>query len=89
MDKQETEYQRLIAERYGEYRNSYDDAATFRSLYTDPGEDGHEEEMLEFLKSHPNATFQEVLAYDNSFYVPIEIVPDDEIDSEDDEDERL
>lgn len=82
MEKQETEYQKLVAERYGEYRNSYDDAATFRSLYTDPGEDGHEAEMLEFLKSHPDATFQEALAYDISFYVPLEIVPGDEMEDE-------
>lgn len=82
MDKHETEYQKLVVERFGEYRDTYDDAATFRALYTDPGEHGHEAEMLEFLKSHPDATFQETLAYDISFYVPLEIVPDDEMEDE-------
>lgn len=84
MRKGETEYQKLLVERFGELANDWDNKTTFKALYNDPGEEGYEAEMLEFLKSHPDSTFQELVQYDFSFYgdEPLEIVDDDEMDEE-------
>lgn len=76
----ESEYQKLLMERYG-HEN---DTLALQALYTDPQEEGYEEEMLEWVKAHPDATFDELIRFDFSFYEPLEIVDDDELDDEDD-----
>lgn len=80
MKKHESEYQKLLMERYGSLALNKLDKTALRALYNDPGEDGYEEEMLEFLNMHPNASLQELIDYDFSFYSPIEIVEDNNID---------
>ena len=76
VEKEKTEYQALLKARFGELADDRDNKTTFKALYNDPGDRGYEVEMLEFLKSHPDATFQELVAYDFSFYTPPEIVDD-------------
>lgn len=76
MRKGQSEYQKLLMERYG----GENDKLALLSLYEDPEEDGYEEEMLEWMKEHPDATFDELVHFDFSFYEPLEIVDDDELD---------
>lgn len=76
-------YQKILMERYD--RSSLDklDKMLLDDMCTIPSENGFEEEMLEWLEEHPNATLQEVAAYEDSFLEPLEIVGDDELDDED------
>ena len=60
------------------------DRTALRALYNDPQEEGYEDEMLEWVKAHPDATFDELLHFDFSFYEPLEIVDDDELEDEED-----
>lgn len=83
MQKNESRYQKLLMERYGTLPLDKLDKIALRALYNDPGEDGHEEEVLEWMESHPEASFQELLKYNSSFYSPLEIVEDDEPEEED------
>jgi len=82
--EQESEYQRLLMKRYGHLNLDKLDSLSLDGLYEDPQTFGYEHEMLEWLKTHPDATFQELVAFDFSFYEPLEIVDDDEPDSEGD-----
>ncbi len=79
----ESEYQKLLMERYGHLAVEKLDKSTLQALYNDPQEEGYEDEMLEWLKEHPNATFDELIHFDFSFYEPLEIV-DDELDGGED-----
>ena len=49
-----------------------------------PKQYGVEEEMLRYLKHHPNVSFQEVDEYFYSMLPPVEIVDDDLLDDEED-----
>lgn len=80
----ESEYQKLLIERYGHCVSDKLDRSTLRALYNDPQEEGYEDEMLEWMKEHPNATFEELIHFDFSFYEPLEIVDDDELEDEED-----
>ena len=80
--KRESEYQKLLMERYGYLESDKENQTTLKMLYRDPQEEGYEDEMLEWLKAHPDATFDELIRFDFSFYEPIEIVDDDELDAE-------
>ena len=80
--KRESEYQKLLMERYGYLESDKENQTTLKMLYRDPQEEGYEDEMLEWLKAHPDATIDELIRFDFSFYEPIEIVDDDELDAE-------
>lgn len=79
LNKHQSEYQKLLMGRYGHEQ----DKLALLALYEDPEEEGYEDEMLEWMKEHPNATFEELIHFDFSFYEPLEIVDDDELDEED------
>ena len=80
----ESEYQKLLMERYEHLAVNKLDKSTLRALYNDAQEEGYEDEMLEWMKEHPDATFEELIHFDFSFYEPLEIVDDDdELDEED------
>jgi hypothetical protein len=80
LNKHQSEYQKLLMERYGHEQ----DKLALLALYEDPQEEGYEDEMLEWMKEHPDATFEELIHFDFSFYEPLEIVDDDdELDEED------
>ena len=80
----ESEYRKLLMERYEHLAVNKLDKSTLRALYNDPQEEGYEDEMLEWMKEHPDATFEELIHFDFSFYEPLEIVDDDdELDEED------
>jgi len=80
LNKHQSEYQKLLMERYGHEQ----DKLALLALYEDPQEEGYEDEMLEWMKEHPDATFEELIHFDFSFYEPREIVDDDdELDEED------
>lgn len=74
----ESEYQKLLMERYGHFVVDKLDKSTLRALYNDPQEEGYEDDMLEWMKEHPDATFDELIHFDFSFYEPIEIVDDED-----------
>ena len=78
LNKHQSEYQKLLMERYGQEQ----DRLALLALYEDPGEEVYEDEMLEWMKEHPDATFDELIHFDFSFYEPLEIVDDDELDEE-------
>lgn len=79
LNKHQSEYQKLLMERYGHEQ----DKLALLALYEDPQEEGYEDEMLEWMKEHPDATFEELIHFDFSFYEPLEIVDDDdELDEE-------
>lgn len=82
--EQESEYQKILMERYGHLAKDKLDRTALRALYNDPQREGYEDEMLEWIKEHPDATFDELIHFDFSFYDPLEIVDDDELDGEDD-----
>lgn len=79
LNKHQSEYQKLLMGRYGHEQ----DKLALLALYEDPEEEGYEDEMLEWMKEHPDATFEELIHFDFSFYEPLEIVDDDELDEED------
>ena len=80
----ESEYQELLMERYEHLAVDKLDKSTLRALYNDPQREGYEDEMLDWMKEHPDATFEELIHFDFSFYEPLEIVDDDdELDEED------
>lgn len=58
------EYIALVEKRYGPLKkNSYEDYANYGWLKDAPGAYLVEEEMLEFMKTHPNATSRECCFY--------------------------
>ncbi len=82
--EQESEYQKILMERYAPLAKDKLYRTALRALYNDPQEEGYEDEMLEWVKAHPDATFDELLHFDFSFYEPLEIVDDDELEDEED-----
>ena len=82
--EQESEYQKILMERYAPLAKDKLDRTALRALYNDPQEEGYEDEMLEWVKAPPDATFDELLHFDFSFYEPLEIVDDDELEDEED-----
>ena len=82
--EQESEYQKILMERYAPLAKDKLDRTALRALYNDSQEEGYEDEMLEWVKAHPDATFDELLHFDFSFYEPLEIVDDDELEDEED-----
>ncbi len=80
MGKIASEYQTLLMQRYGSIELDKLDKIALSALKRDPAEDGYEEEMLQWMKNNPNATFQELLRFNASFYCPLEIVDDDDMD---------
>lgn len=80
----ESEYQKLLIERYEHLAVGKLEKNALYALYYDPQEEGYEDEMLEWMKEHPDATFDELIRFDFSHYEPLEIVDGDELDDEDD-----
>ncbi len=76
---QETEYQKILMERYATMAKDKLDRAALRALYTDPKENGYEDEMLDWVNSHPDATLDDLIRFDFSHYEPMEVVDDDEM----------
>lgn len=82
-NEQESEYQKILMERYESQVKDKLDQTALRALYNDPQWEGYEDEMLEWVKAHPDATLEELLRFDFSFYEPLEIVDGDEFGEED------
>lgn len=77
-----TEYQKLLMNRHNLPGLNKLDKMLLDALCEIPGEDGFEDEMLIWLKEHPNADLQEIATYMNNFLEPLEIVDDDEMDED-------
>ena len=58
--EQESEYQKILMERYAPLAKDKLDRTALRALYNDPQEEGYEDEMLEWVKAHPDATFLKI-----------------------------
>lgn len=78
-----SEYQLLLRERFLAQANE-DEKVLMIGLALGPKQYGVEEEMLRYLKHHPNASFREVDEYFYSMLPPVEIVDDDLLDDEED-----
>ena len=84
MKDHSTEYQDILKERFGNRELDQSDRLLLREISIVPGENGFQQEMLKWLKAHPNADLQELAEYEFRFLPPLEVVDDDELD----EDER-
>lgn len=80
-----SQYVQLLLSRYGD-NVSEDDRDSLRALKEIPKENGMEGEMLAFLQEHPEASFQDVMAFFFNLMdwnEPLEIVDDDDLDEDD------
>lgn len=77
------EYQSILMDRYDNSGLDKLDKMLLADMCAIPCENGFEEEMLDWLNEHPNASLQEVARFEASFLTPLEIVDDDELDEED------
>lgn len=77
------EYQSILIDRYDNSDLDKLDKMLLADMCAIPSENGFEEEMLDWLNEHPNASLQEVARFEGSFLTPLEIVDDDELDEED------
>ncbi len=82
MKKRLTEYQQLLMDRYAGTGKSDYERTCLISLLLGPTEYDFEDEMLEYLKAHPNASIQELDDYAAPFFPELEIVDDDELDED-------
>ncbi len=58
------EYTKIIEERYGQYKNgTYEESNDYLWMFDAPEQYLNEGEMLEYVKSHPEATLKEILNY--------------------------
>lgn len=76
-----TEFVRLMVDRFSDDvygRNNHEDVADYLYIINAPGQSGLEPEMLEFAKSHPDATVKELIDYFES--MDPEIVDEDELE---------
>lgn len=77
------EYQNILMDRYDNPGLDKLDKMLLADMCAIPSENGFEEEMLDWLNKHPNASLQDVARFEASFLTPLEIVEDDELDEED------
>lgn len=81
MENEDTEYQKIVFDRYLHQIKTEEDKSDMIFLVIAPTEHGYEDEMLKWLNTHPDATFQEAVAYREQIRPPIEIYDDeDEVD---------
>jgi len=80
MEKENTEYQNLVMEKYLDEIETDRERGDMISLVISPTQHGYEEEMMEWMLAHPNATFQEAVAQEQKLRPPVVIVDDDEED---------
>lgn len=73
------EYQKILMDRYGHLQSDKMDRLLLESMCTFPSKYEFEDEMLDWLKEHPDAGLQEVAAFEDSFLTPLEIVDDDDL----------
>ena len=76
------EYQKILRDRYGCFELDKLDKMLLDGMCEIPSEHGFEDEVLAWLKKHPDADLQEVAIYVSSFLEPLEIVDDDELDED-------
>ena len=78
-----TKYQRMLMDRYaGTAENRFEEGCLI-ALLLGPKEYEFEDEMLSYLKDHPDASIVELNEYSRQFFPEIEIVDDDDLDDED------
>ena len=75
MEESFTEYQKLFLDRFLPTKKDGEFGLMF-ALGIGPKEFGFEAEMLEYLKSHPTATLQELERYAKPFFPEI-VIEDD------------
>lgn len=73
MEKDATEYQQLLMERYAGTAADRAEEGCLISLLLGPKEYGFEKEMQEYLEAHPNASIAELDEYAEQFFPEIEI----------------
>lgn len=75
----------LIAEKYDDIADTRQ-KGLLRFMSVAVQEYGHEDDILQYLKEYPDATVDELDEYAATFWPPVEIVDDDELDYDDDDD---
>ncbi len=72
------EYTAIISERYGHLKNkSYEMGGYYSCVSLAPEQYRNEEDMLEYVKSHPEASLKEVFNYWGEI-TPVGLAPDDD-----------
>ncbi|MBR5306079.1 MAG: hypothetical protein IKU47_04065 [Oscillospiraceae bacterium] len=83
MRKPVTEYQKLLQKKYGkEYQGKDEGEEFYTYMFLAPGQYGVEEDVIEFINSHPDATIEELLAFVDTVIPDIEVV-DEDVEDED------
>lgn len=78
MEENVSEYQKLLLDRYSTKVKTYQEKMLLVEVGIGPKEYGFEDEMLEYLRSHPNASIQAVQKYAEPFFPEMQIVDDDQ-----------
>ena len=76
------EYQSILMDRYSNSGLDKLDKMLLADMCAIPSANGFEEEMLDWLNEHPNASLQEVARFEGSFLTLLEIVDDGELGEE-------
>lgn len=82
MKEEVSAYQQLLLDRYSAKVETYEEKMLLIEIGIGPKEYGFEDEMMEYLRNHPNASLQEVQNYAEPFFPELEIVDDDDLDEE-------
>ena len=76
MDEVFTEYQQMLLDKFLPSMSEKDRGLLF-ALGAGPKEFGFEQEMLDYLKAHPNATLQELDDFAAPFFLEIVIIDEE------------
>lgn len=71
-----SEYQQLLLDRYSTKAETHEEKMLLVEVGIGPKEYGFEDEMMEYLRSHPNASLRELQQYAEPFFPELEIVED-------------
>ena len=83
MRKPVTEYQKLLQKKYGNKYQDKDEGEEFYTyMFLAPGQYDVEEDVIEFINSHPDATIEELLEFVDTVIPNIEVV-DEDVEDED------
>lgn len=73
-----SEYQQALLDRYSAKTRTHEEKMLLVEVGIGPKEYGFEDEMMEYLRSHPNASLEELQKYAEPFFPELEIVDDEE-----------
>jgi len=82
MQEELTKCQKMLEERYLDKLKSKEDDTIYLSIGMGANSFGFEEEIMEYLEAHPDATLQELDQYAEQFFPELVVEGDDDEDTE-------